>query len=83
MCTLVALFSHNVVAGNDFGEHRSNDDDKILSLFDISFDELLDITIATSGKRQERIGEIPASIVLITRDEIKKYGILVMKMTEV
>jgi len=45
--------------------------DKLLSL---SLEELLQVEISTAGKILEKIGEIPASVVLITRKDIQRYG---------
>ena len=44
------------------------------NLFDLSLDELANIEIVTVGKVPEKIKDIPASVVLITRKDIKKYG---------
>jgi outer membrane receptor protein involved in Fe transport len=41
---------------------------------DFSLEELLDVEITTAGKRAEKIGEIPASVVLVTREDVEKYG---------
>jgi outer membrane cobalamin receptor len=41
---------------------------------DFSLEDLLNVEITTAGKQAEKISEIPASIVLVTRDDIEKYG---------
>lgn len=41
---------------------------------DFSLEELLDVEITTAGKQAEKIGEIPASVVLVTREDIETYG---------
>ena len=41
---------------------------------EMSLEELLNVEITTAGKQEERIGDIPASVVLITRKEIETYG---------
>jgi outer membrane receptor protein involved in Fe transport len=41
---------------------------------DISLEDLLDVEISTAGKKAERIGDIPASVVLVTRHDIETYG---------
>jgi len=41
---------------------------------DLSLDELLDIEITTAGKQSEKISEIPASVVVITREDIETFG---------
>ena len=43
-------------------------------LFKMPFEDLLNIEITTAAKKPEKVSEIPASIVVITRDDIEKYG---------
>ncbi|WNO11541.1 TonB-dependent receptor plug domain-containing protein [Teredinibacter sp. KSP-S5-2] len=43
-------------------------------LFDMSLSELGSVEISTAGKKAERINDVPASVVLITREEIKHKG---------
>ncbi|MCK5148578.1 TonB-dependent receptor [bacterium] len=47
---------------------------KVNDLFEMSFDDLFKITIITAGKKPEAINEIPASVSIITREEIERYG---------
>ncbi|MBU1101464.1 MAG: TonB-dependent receptor plug domain-containing protein [Bacteroidetes bacterium] len=42
----------------------------------MSLEELLNIEITTAGKKSEKITDVPASVVLITKDDINKYGYL-------
>jgi outer membrane receptor protein involved in Fe transport len=42
--------------------------------FEMSFEELMKVKIKTAGKTQEQIGNIPASVVLITRKDIETFG---------
>lgn len=39
-----------------------------------SLEELLNITITTAGKQAEKVSEIPASVVIVTREDIERYG---------
>lgn len=50
--------------------------DPVDDLFTMSLDELmnLDVEVTTAGKTAEQIGDIPASVVVITRDDIVTYG---------
>lgn len=41
---------------------------------DFSLEDLLNVEITTAGKKAEKIGDIPASVVLITREQIANYG---------
>ena len=43
-------------------------------LLDLPFEDLLQLEIRSAGKREEQIREIPASITIVTRDEIERYG---------
>lgn len=43
-------------------------------MFKMPLEDLLNITLITAGHSDERIADIPASVVLITRDDIKTYG---------
>ncbi|MDM8523887.1 TonB-dependent receptor [Desulfococcaceae bacterium HSG8] len=40
----------------------------------ISLGDLLNLEITTAGKKAEKVSEIPASVVIVTREEIEKYG---------
>lgn len=40
----------------------------------INLNELMDMKIVTAGKQEQLAKEVPASIVVITRESIKKYG---------
>lgn len=42
--------------------------------FDLSFEELMKVKISTAARVPEELSSIPASVVLVTRDEIEKYG---------
>jgi len=44
------------------------------NLFELSLEELLDISIVTASKKSEKISDVPASVVVCTRDEISKLG---------
>ena len=39
-----------------------------------SIEELIEIEIYTAGKKEEKVSDIPASVVIITSEEIKRYG---------
>jgi outer membrane receptor for ferrienterochelin and colicin len=52
----------------------SLNNERIDDLFNLSFEDLLNVKIDTAGKTCEKIGEIPASVVILTRQEIERYG---------
>ncbi len=51
-----------------------DEDLSLEDLFDLSFEDLMKVEITTAGKREEKISETPASVVVITREEIETYG---------
>ena len=50
------------------------DDSLGVYLMDLSLEELLSIKVVTAGKRIEKITEVPASMVVISKTEIERYG---------
>jgi outer membrane receptor protein involved in Fe transport len=42
--------------------------------FDLSFEELINAEIITAGKKEEKIADIPASILILKRKDIELYG---------
>jgi outer membrane receptor protein involved in Fe transport len=53
---------------------ESEDETKPAELFKIPLNELLNVKITTANRAPEKISDIPASVVLITRKEIEAYG---------
>jgi len=43
-------------------------------LLDLSFEDLLQFEISSAGKREEQLRDIPASVTILTRKEIERYG---------
>jgi outer membrane receptor protein involved in Fe transport len=43
-------------------------------LLELPFEELLEVEIRSAGKRDEEIRDIPASVTILTREEIARYG---------
>lgn len=43
-------------------------------LLQMSFEDLLEVKIRSAGKREEEIRDIPASVTVVTREEIERYG---------
>ncbi len=52
----------------------SSSDAEMRKLLSLSLAELMQVEIKTANKVAEKLGEIPASVVLITRQEIQRYG---------
>jgi outer membrane receptor protein involved in Fe transport len=53
---------------------QKEEEKKVDELFKLSLEELMKIKIKTAGKTEEKIADIPASVVLITREDIEAYG---------
>lgn len=43
-------------------------------LLDLPFEDLLQVEIRSAGKREEEIRNIPASVTILTREDIARYG---------
>jgi outer membrane receptor for ferrienterochelin and colicin len=66
---LTFLFSFTVTTPL-FAQEQQREED----IEDFSLEDLLNVEITTAGKQAEKISEVPASVVLVTRDDIEKYG---------
>jgi outer membrane receptor protein involved in Fe transport len=55
-------------------QEESADETKPSELFKMSLKELLNVKVTTANRSPEKISDIPASVVLITREEIEAYG---------
>jgi len=53
---------------------KAQEEERVEDVMDISLEDLLDVEITTAGKRAERVGDIPASVVVISRKDIETYG---------
>lgn len=63
---LLVLFSiSSIFAQQEFTS------DKLIGM---SLEELMNVEITTAGKKAEKVGDIPASVVIVTRADIEKYG---------
>ncbi len=52
------------------GQKAKNSED----LFEMSFEELMEMRIITAAKTPEEVGDIPASVIIVTRRDIERYG---------
>ncbi len=55
---------------------HAQDQEKIEKYINMSLQELMEVEITTASKMTEKISDIPASVVLITRDDIETHGYL-------
>lgn len=53
---------------------QEQDIKKIKKYFKMDLHQLLKMEITTAGKKKEKIGDIPASVVLVTREDIETAG---------
>ncbi len=53
---------------------QEEEEEVVEDVADISLEDLLNVEITTAGLRPEKIGEVPASVVVVTREDIEKYG---------
>lgn len=49
-------------------------EEKPEDVMDMALEDLLNVEITTAGKKAQKVSDIPASVVLITREDIEKYG---------
>jgi outer membrane cobalamin receptor len=62
---LIVMFSHEALA-------REEPDS--LDIWDLSLDEILNLKVVAAQKTEREINRIPASVVVITKREIQRYG---------
>lgn len=63
-----------IVAFSPNSPAAGNDSIVPADILKMSFEEMMNIKITTAGKKEERVADIPASAVIITRRDIEKYG---------
>ncbi|MCX6580724.1 MAG: TonB-dependent receptor [Candidatus Aminicenantes bacterium] len=76
LITLLALFVFFVMFSQIplLSQEEAEAETKPAELFKMSLKELLNVKITTANRTPEKISDIPASVVLITREEIEAYG---------
>lgn len=67
---LMLAFIFSFVLGTPLFSQEGESED----IEDFSLEELLNVEITTAGKQAEKISEVPASVVVVTREDIEKYG---------
>lgn len=65
-----------IVALSSLLQIKANQDTGIdyQNILDMSLEELINAQVVTAAKKSEKVGDIPASAVIITREELKKHG---------
>jgi outer membrane receptor protein involved in Fe transport len=53
---------------------QQEEEEVVEDVADMALEDLLNVEITTAGRRAEKIGEVPASVVVVTREDIEKYG---------
>ena len=67
LCALLATATAGV-------QHARAATPAVDELLQLPFEDLLQVQIRSAGKREEEIRDIPASVTIVTRDEIARYG---------
>ena len=77
--TLITLVTTSILSLNpalSFATETSNSDAETDSNFDdLSLEELMNVQIYSASKRPEKLSEAPASIYVLTSEDIKKAGV--------
>ena len=47
---------------------------KLDELYSMSLEQLMNVTINSAGKQPEKVGDIPASVVILNRNDIETFG---------
>ncbi len=55
-------------------ERRKKEEEEFRYLETLTLEELLRVPITTSAKKKEKVSDVPASVVWVTRDDIETYG---------
>lgn len=74
MKKLIVFFFFTSLLGVAKANSDLSSDAEMRKLLSLSLAELMQVEIKTANKVAEKLGEIPASVVLITRQEIQHYG---------
>lgn len=65
------LFFAFVVCVNFFAKAQT---DSLAPYLNMTLEELMSLKVTTAGKQEQKVSEIPASVVVITRTDIEAYG---------
>lgn len=71
VCFPLVLLSQTDPQETQTAEQKTKNND---DLFEMSFEELMEMQIITAAKTPEEIGDIPASVIIVTRRDIERYG---------
>jgi len=70
VCQLLAPFAGVPALADTSSSNLENVDD----LTELSLEELMNIEVTTASKKEQTIAEAPASVTVITREDIRRYG---------
>ncbi|MCP4146121.1 MAG: TonB-dependent receptor, partial [bacterium] len=71
LVALYGLLFPGILPAQDEDTEKESQTDE---LFQMSLEDLMNVKITTAGKMAEKISEIPASVVIVTRQDIEMYG---------
>jgi iron complex outermembrane receptor protein len=63
-----------LLLGMTFGYPPAFSQDAPVDLTKLSIEELMNITIESVSKFEQKVSEAPSSVTIVTGDDIKKYG---------
>lgn len=77
ICTTLSmlLFSNVIFAQQEEQEKKDNEDNEEPPYI-LSLEELMDITVVTASNKDEQLSKAPATIIVITNEEIQERGYL-------
>jgi iron complex outermembrane receptor protein len=73
--TFIFMLIGLIVLGlSSYGFAASQEIEEVEDLFDMSIEELMEIEVHTASRYKQSIKEAPASVTVLTSEEIRKYG---------
>ena len=76
---VIFLFTISLLMGTAFLSSQETETTETDDPFEMSFEELMKIKITTAARVPEEVRTIPASVVVITREDIQTYGYTTLK----
>ncbi len=74
LMALLFICAFTITTTPVYAQEEEEEEEVVEDVADISLEDLLNVEITTAGKKAEKIGDIPASVVVITRKDIETFG---------
>lgn len=71
---IASLYVHPSSTQAKTDKSRGSYDKKIGAIVKMTLEELMNLEINTASKKNERISEVPANMLIVSRDDIETYG---------